>query len=240
MLLLMDTALLVHGFAGTGASWDQLVEYLDRQRYRPLAADLRGHGQNDSRRPITFEDCIADLLSAAPERFTLVGYSLGGRLALQLALAAPQRLERLVLISTSAGIDNEAEREVRLNSDLALADDLEQGSIQGFADSWLAAPLFADDPPQVQLAARTEIEKNNPSDLACALRGLSVGRMTPLWSRLSELSVPTTVIAGDRDRAYVKQAERLQSSITGSELKLVEGAGHALPRSAPAELAALL
>ena len=86
MVLQMDTALLVHGFAGTAGSWDRFSNHLDPQRYRPVAVDLRGHGQNAALRPISFETCIDDLLVAAPASFTLVGYSLGGRLALQLAL----------------------------------------------------------------------------------------------------------------------------------------------------------
>ena len=84
---------------------------LGRERYRPLAVELRGHGQNAAARPISSELCVADLLAAAPPKFTLAGYSLGGRIALQLALAAPERIDRLVLISSSAGIADQAEIE---------------------------------------------------------------------------------------------------------------------------------
>ena len=239
MVLAMDTVLLLHGFAGTAGSWDAFSEHLDRERYRPLAAELRGHGQNGAVRPISFELCVADLLAAAPPRFTLAGYSLGGRIALQLALAAPERIDRLVLISTSAGIADEAERGARLSKDLALADAIEAGPISGFADEWLAGPLFANDRAEVNAAARSEIEKNSPADLAAALRGMSVGRMEPLWSRLAEIAAPTTVVAGQSDGRYVKLAERIVAAIDGSELVLLDGVGHALPRNAPERLAAL-
>jgi len=240
MVLQMDTALLVHGFAGTAGSWDLFTNHLDRQRYRPVAVDLRGHGQNGGQRPITFETCIDDLLVAAPASFTLVGYSLGGRLALQLALAAPQRIERLVLISTSAGIEDDAARAARLESDLALADRLDRLSIEQFASEWLAGPLFVEDSEEAQDRARTEIEKNSPANLACALRGLSVGEMEPLWERLGEISAPTTVVAGETDETYVALAKQMSSAIADSELQIIQGAGHALPRNASEQLASLL
>ena len=235
----MDTVLLLHGFAGSAASWDAFGNSIDRERYRPLAIDLRGHGQNAALRPISFELCVEDLLAAAPPRFTLAGYSLGGRIALQLALAAPERVERLVLISTTAGIDDDAVRSERLDADLALADRIETDSIDRFAEDWLAGPLFSDDPPEVNAAARRAIERNQPVDLASALRALSVGRMAPLWDRLDEIATPTTVVAGELDPRYVALAERLGSAIKESEVVIVPSAGHALPRIAPDALAKL-
>ena len=240
MALTMDTVLLLHGFAGTAGSWDAFSEQLDHERYRPLAVDLRGHGQNGAARPISFELCVADLLAVAPAQFTLVGYSLGGRLALQVALAAPERVERLVLVSTTAGIEASGERQARLGRDLALADQIEAESIGQFAQSWLEGPLFRDDGPVVSAAARMEIEKNSPAGLACALRNLSVGRMEPLWDRLPEISTPTTVVAGELDQRYLSLAQRLTGEISGSDLAIIEAAGHAIPRSAPERLAALL
>ncbi len=239
MVLTMDTVLLLHGFAGTAGSWDAFSEHLDHERYRPLTPELRGHGQNGSVRPISFELCVADLLTAAPPRFTLVGYSLGGRIALQLALAAPERIDRLVLISSSAGITDQAERGVRLSKDLALADEIEAGSITRFADDWLAGPLFVNDEAEVNASARAEILKNSPANIAAALRGISIGRMEPLWPRLAEIAAPTTVVAGQSDGRYVELAEQIADEIDGSELELIDGAGHALPRSAPERLAAL-
>lgn len=239
MALTMDTVLLLHGFAGTAGSWDAFSDQLDHKRYRPLAVDLRGHGHNGAARPISFGLCIADLLAVAPPQFTLVGYSLGGRLALQVALAAPKRLERLVLVSTSAGIEATAERQTRLDRDLALADRIEAETIGQFAQSWLDGPLFRDDGPVVNGAARKEIEKNSPGSLACALRNLSVGRMEPLWDRLPEISTPTTIVVGELDQRYLALAQRLSDQISGSDLAIIERAGHAIPRSAPERLAAL-
>src|SRR4051794_14182450 len=99
-----ETIVFLHGFGGTHRAWDPVVARLDRERYRPLALDLRGHGTAREARPIGFVECTADVLTAAPERFMLCGYSMGGRIAQHVALAAPERVARLVLISTTAGI----------------------------------------------------------------------------------------------------------------------------------------
>ena len=115
------TVVLLHGFAGTRRAWDPVVERLDRERYTPLAPDLRGHGDARDARPVSFEACVADVLAAAPERFVLCGYSMGGRIAQHVALAAPERVERLVLVATTAGIADDDERAARRADDERLA-----------------------------------------------------------------------------------------------------------------------
>src|SRR3954452_18625148 len=92
-----ETVVLLHGFAGTGRLWDPVVARLDAERYRPLAPDLRGHGTAAARHPISFQGCVEDVLGLVAHPFTLIGYSMGGRIALQAALAAPERVDRLVL-----------------------------------------------------------------------------------------------------------------------------------------------
>jgi pimeloyl-ACP methyl ester carboxylesterase len=90
-----ETLVLLHGFAGTRQTWDRVIAQLDPQRYRPLALDLPGHGESSSyERLITFEGCVEQVLAAAPRRFVLCGYSMGGRIALHAALAAPDRRHR--------------------------------------------------------------------------------------------------------------------------------------------------
>src|ERR1700728_4014819 len=100
-----ESVVLLHGFGNTHRAWDGVIAALDRERYRPLALDLPGHGEAaDAERRITFAGCVEHVLARSPERFALCGYSLGGRVALHVALAAPERVSRLVLVSTSAGI----------------------------------------------------------------------------------------------------------------------------------------
>src|SRR3954451_3447833 len=134
-----ETLVLLHGFAGTHRAWDLVVPELDAERYRPLVPDLRGHGTKGSVRPVTFEACVHDVLSAAPpEPFVLCGYSFGGRVAQHVALEAPERIARLVLVATSGGLDDPEERAARRAEDEALADEVEGLGGEAFADRWQA------------------------------------------------------------------------------------------------------
>src|SRR3954447_18538091 len=100
-----ETLVMLHGFGGTHRAWDPVLPELDRERYNPLVPDLRGHGTKAAVRPISFDGCVADILAAAPGELVVCGYSLGGRVAQHVALAAPERVARLVLVSTSGGIE---------------------------------------------------------------------------------------------------------------------------------------
>ena len=156
------TVVLLHGFAGTRRAWDPVVERLDRERYTPLAPDLRGHGAARDARPVSFEACVADVLAAAPERFVLCGYSMGGRIAQHVALAAPERVERLVLVATTAGIADDAERAARRADDERLAAFADGATIEQFADRWTAQPLFAGTPPAAARIWREDLLRNDP------------------------------------------------------------------------------
>src|SRR5258705_9485645 len=149
IVAMTQTIVLLHGFSGTHRTWDRVIARLDAERYRPLAPDLRGHGAAAGRRPIGFAECVADVLAAAPERFALCGYSLGGRVAQHVALSAPERVTGLVLVSTTAGIEDAAERAERRSADEALAARTERGSIEDFVATWREQPLFEGDPPWV-------------------------------------------------------------------------------------------
>ena len=234
------TVVLLHGFAGTGRAWDPVVARLDRERYTPVVPDLRGHGAARAARPVTFDTCVADVLAAAPERFVLCGYSMGGRIAQHVALAAPERVERLVLVATTAGIADEAERAARRADDERLAAFADEATIDEFADRWTAQPLFAGTPPDAARLWREDLLRNDPRGLAAVLRGLGTGAMEPLWDRLRTLTVPATVVAGEDDPKFVALAERLVAALPDAELVIVPGAGHGLPREAPEAIAAAI
>src|SRR5262245_55577194 len=141
------TVVLLHGFAGTGRTWDPVIERLDRERYNALAPDLRDHGGAREERPVAFAAMAADVLAAAPERFVLCGgSSMGGRIALQVALAAPERIERLILAATTAGIPTPGERAARRAEDERLAAFADRATMRSFADRWMSQPLFAGTP----------------------------------------------------------------------------------------------
>ncbi len=232
-----ETLVLLHGFAGTGRAWDPVIGELGRERYTALAPDLRGHGSRAGAAPVTFEAITADVLAAAPPRFALGGYSMGGRIALAVALTAPERTSRLVLVATTAGIEDADERVARRAGDERLADEIERQGIAAFADRWLAQPLFAGDDEASQRRARADIARNEPAGLAAALRGAGTGAMTPLWSRLGELTMPVLVLAGERDAKFTAIGERLAAAIPDARLEIIPGAGHALLRAAPAAVA---
>jgi len=235
-----ETVVLLHGFSGTRRSWDAVAGQLDRERYLPLALDLPGHGAATGEdRPITFSSCVAEVLARSPERFVLCGYSLGGRVALHVALAAPARVTRLVLVSTTAGIADPRERAARRAADRRLARELEEISIEEFIERWREQPLFAEDPVEVGERAAADQRLGRPGRLAAALRGIGTGEMEPLWERLRELTMPVTVTAGERDVKFLALARRMTALLPAGELAVVPG-GHRLPFESPAALAGVL
>ncbi len=223
-----ENVVLLHGFGGTHRAWDGVVGLLDRERYRPLALDLPGHGEAaDAPRPITFAGCTERVLASSPERFALCGYSLGGRIALHVALAAPERVRRLVLVATNPGIEDAAERTERRRSDHRLAEELERAPYEEFIERWRTQPLFAEDPPEVGALAREDQRRNRPDALAAVLRGVGTGEMQPLWERLPELPMPVTVLVGERDAKFRVLGRRAVELPSRAELLTAPG-GHGL------------
>jgi 2-succinyl-6-hydroxy-2,4-cyclohexadiene-1-carboxylate synthase len=235
-----EDVVLLHGFGGTHRAWEGVLERLDPQRYRAHPLDLPGHGlEADAERPITFAGCVESVLARAPERFILCGYSLGGRLALQITLAAPERVSRLLLLSCSPGIEDPLERANRREADRRLAEDLERIPYEDFIERWRTQPLFADEPPEVGRLARADQRRNRPEALAAVMRGVGTGEMEPLWSRLGELRMPVTVIVGERDQKFLEIGRRMVELLSRGELSVVEG-GHGLPLENPDAIAAAI
>ncbi len=236
-----ETLVLLHGFTQTGRSWEPVLAALGEARYRPVAPDLRGHGDNGAVRPIGFDEIVADVLAAAGDGdFTLVGYSQGGRIGLHVALAARERIRRLVLVSTTAGIDAAADREARVASDERLAQRMEGQGIDAAARAWATQALFGGQTQEVSELAHEDRLRNDPRHLAAALRGVGTGRMTPLWDRLPELTMPAAVVVGARDRKFVDLGRRLADGLPDASFTLVPDAGHALPLERPAAVAAAI
>jgi 2-succinyl-6-hydroxy-2,4-cyclohexadiene-1-carboxylate synthase len=235
-----EDLVLLHGFSQTHRAFDGVIAGLPAERYRPHAPDLPGHGAAGGTRPIDFASCVRGLAAAAPARFVLCGYSQGGRIALHVALADPDRVTRIVLVSTTAGIEDAAEREARRAADEALAARIEREPLADFVTRWRAQPLFAGEPGDVRAAAVADQLRNSPSGLAAALRGLGTGAMQPVWGRLGELSVPVTVLAGERDQKFVGLGRRLVQRLPDASLEIVPGAGHGLLLEAPEAVAAAL
>jgi 2-succinyl-6-hydroxy-2,4-cyclohexadiene-1-carboxylate synthase len=230
------TIVLLHGFTHTGRSWDPVVARLG-ERYSALAPDIRGHGTAADARPIGLAQCREDVAIAAPGRFALAGYSMGGRVALHFALAHPERVEALVLIGATAGIADPVEREARVAEDLALAAEIEAGPLEVFVERWGRKPLFKGQAAEVAEAARADRLRNTPAGLAAALRGLGQGACPPVWARLGELQMPVTLVVGERDAKYGKLAERMAAALPRADLLVVPSTRHAVHLEAPAIVA---
>lgn len=240
-------ALLLHGFTLTGGSWNGVIRALPAH-WRTCAPDLRGHGRAGQSRPVSLEAVLGDVLRLAgaeegPEQapLVLVGYSMGGRLALHAALAAEMRLHHLVLIGASPGLADPREREARRAADERLADELERVTIEAFAARWGAqTAVLAGQPPEVARLARAERLRSTPEGLAAALRGLGTGALPSLWPRLGEVRVPVTLVVGERDDKFTAIASQMARRLPHAELAVVAGAGHAVHLEQPAAVARIL
>jgi 2-succinyl-6-hydroxy-2,4-cyclohexadiene-1-carboxylate synthase len=231
------TLVLLHGFTHTGASWDRVVGGLG-ERYLSLAPDIRGHGSASGRTPVTLAAVIDDVLGLAPGSFELAGYSMGGRLALHVALAAGDRVRRLTLIGASPGLEDPGERARRRAADENLAGEVEQLSIETFARQWSQTPVLAGLPEAVAAAVHQDRLRSTPSGLAAALRGLGTGALPSLWDRLAELEMPVTLLVGERDDKFRAVATAMASRIGRARVAVADGAGHAVHLEAPLRTAA--
>jgi 2-succinyl-6-hydroxy-2,4-cyclohexadiene-1-carboxylate synthase len=232
------TLVLLHGFTQTGRLWGRFGELLGRGR-RLVAIDLPGHGDSSEVRAdlAAAAGLVAD--AAGPGPFALLGYSLGARLALHVAVAAPAGLTRLVLLSGTAGIEDDDARGRRRREDEDRARGLESAADVGaFLDSWLAAPMFAT--LRTSAAGEAERRRNSPAGLASSLLLAGAGAQVPLWDRLGEVAVPVLVVAGATDPRYQALGARLARGVPDGTLAVVPGAGHAVHLEQPEVTAAVV
>lgn len=221
----------LHGFAQFGDSWDELAALL--AAHEPLAPDLSPGGP---------EGVLALWDRRGIERSHVVGYSMGGRLALRLAADHPGRVASLAVIGAHAGLEGAA-RDRRRAEDKALAARIEAEGVEWFAAYWASRPIFAGlarrGPAYLaELDARRR--RNSAQRLAEFLRVMGAGATEPFWERLQAIACPTVVIVGAEDQAYLGRGRRLAELIPRARLAIVPDAGHAAHLEQPAAVAALL
>ena len=176
------------------------------------------------------------------ERAKFVSYSMGGRLALYLALRYPHRCSGLSLESASPGIEDAAQREARRRSDEVKAARLEAGVLAGFLHDWYRQRLFASLAWREGLLQDT-IEarmRNDPIELARSLRGMGTGQQPSLWGELGTLQVPVLAVAGELDEKFVAISRRMAFLNPRVRAAIVPGAGHNVRLEAPEAYLALL
>ena len=226
----------MHGFTQTLGSWAPVAERL-AGRFEVVRVDVPGHGGSGGLR-VGFEEA-AGLVGETGGVGAYVGYSLGGRLCLRLALDRPDLVPALVLIGASPGIDDPAGRAERRLADEALARRVERDGVAAFLGHWLAGPLFATLPAPA--SGREERLANTAEGLAYALRRLGTGTQEPLWDRLDGLCSPVLLVAGERDVKFAGIARDMAAAIgPAARVELVPGAGHAVHLERPADTAALV
>ena len=215
----------VQGFTQTAGAWQHTVEGLPH-REDAVCFDQLPIGP-------TFT-ATAHAIGEHAGPGVYVGYSMGGRLCLRLALDRPDVVRGLVLVSASPGLRTDAERETRIAADEALAVDIERDGVDAFLDRWLAQPMFASIP-----AGRSGIDERRrlrPEYLTACLRVLGTGAMEPLWDRLPDLEMPVLTVTGTRDAKFDAIGREMGAAIGTNAASLRVDGGHALLLERPAEL----
>ena len=227
----------LHGFTGSIETWRPfLTDWTNRRTV--VCIDLLGHGESDAPADPEYyriERCVADLVAIADQlgyaRFDLLGYSLGGRVALHLAAGAPERVRSVILESASPGIVDPVDRQARRDSDEDLAKLLERDGVQAFVDRWEQVQLFASQrglPADVRARLRAQRLRSNPVGLAQSLRGIGAGVMPPVHPFIRCVQASTLVVVGGLDLKYVATGRELAEQLPKARLQIVPGAGHAV------------
>jgi 2-succinyl-6-hydroxy-2,4-cyclohexadiene-1-carboxylate synthase len=218
------------GFAQRGDAWGPVAERV-AQSYRSVCLDFGS---------FSFDQRLSEIASRVDDGDVIVGYSMGGRLALRAALRRPGKFGALVLVGASPGIEDEDERLARKRADEELADWIEEHSIEDFAERWEAQPIFASQSPELVEAQRAGRLSHEPRKLAQLLRSGGQGTFEPVWNDLERIDCPVLAVAGELDTKYADTAYRIAERVKRGRARLVAGAGHAPQLERPPEFARLL
>ncbi len=233
-------AVLLHGFTQNRRCWGPFAGALGTT-HRIIGVDLPGHGESGFD-DVSFEDAgelVAETLAGIGGIDLLVGYSLGGRLALRCVIEHPETARHAVLIGATAGLDDAAARAARRADDRQLADRLLAGTPESFLDFWMGLPLF--DGLTEDRQCRHERLAHWGSGVAETLLHRGTGSMEPLWDRLDRIRVPTLVLSGARDEKFAGLGARLAAGIgSAATLRLVPRCGHACHLEDPETTAAII
>ena len=240
--------LLLHGFTGSAVTMAGVARDLSRC-HRVYRLDLVGHGRSEApgsvacyRMPACVEQVAAALDGLGESAVAVLGYSMGARVALSLALRHPVRVRSLLLVGASAGLEQPDERAARIAADGMLAQRLRGEGLAAFVDQWLSQPLFASQRRLGEAflrAARRQRLDNDAEALALSLEGMGAGAMPPLQGLLHRIAAPALLVAGAEDEKFCGLARALAGSMPAARVAVLDGAGHAAHLEQPAAFAAL-
>lgn len=227
--------IFLHGFTGSVNDWESIQSKI-HNKFTPIFIDLIGHGSSSS--PINEEHYsagsqikflyeIIDFLNI--DKLFLVGYSMGGRLALQFSLKFPTKVLGLILESTSFGIENGAERAKRVESDKSLAEKITGEGIEKFIDYWYSLPLFNSlkHLPAERFRELKQVRKKNDlNGLKNTLLRFSTGKMKYLIPESKKIRFKVLLIVGDLDKKFKESSKKVVEQIPNSMLKIVPNTGH--------------
>lgn len=236
--------LLLHGFTGDTTIWQDVRRKLEANDH-VVTIDILGHGRSDKPDDITAYhmqhvavDIIQLLENLSLEKAHLLGYSMGGRLALYLAITYPQRFQSLILESASPGLSTASDRAQRRERDNALADKIEANGIEWFVDFWESLALWDSQkslPQSILDKQRQQRLSNNPIGLANSLRGMGTGVQPKLWGNLSQLIMPVQLIVGEHDHKFIYINQEMAQQIPNANLKIISNAGHTVHLENPTD-----
>jgi 2-succinyl-6-hydroxy-2,4-cyclohexadiene-1-carboxylate synthase len=232
-----DPLLLLHGFTGNMDMWRPFLPSWSR-KFQVITVDLLGHGKTDSPREAerfqieqAAHDLVCLLEQLGIERAHILGYSMGGRLAITLACLYPERVSSLLLENCTAGLETQEERTERIAKDETLASFIEQHGVPAFVEKWENIPLFASQkqlPREVQEAIREQRLQNYAFGLANSLRGMGTGKQPSWWEALKSLKMPVLLLSGEYDEKFFRILSRMKKLIPNAKLVQISGAGHAI------------
>jgi 2-succinyl-6-hydroxy-2,4-cyclohexadiene-1-carboxylate synthase len=220
--------LFIPGFMQRGDAWRPVAELLP-ERYPSRLLDHAEH---------SFEGRLREIAEAGAD--VLVGYSLGGRLALRAALRSPGSFSAVVLVGSTAGLEEGPLRVQRVEADEKLASWMEAMPIEDIVALWERQPLFADQSETLVEEQRPGRLSHDPRQLALLLRTAGQGTLDPVWDELHSFELPLLAIAGARDDGYSAAAKRMASVAPNARAAIVEEAGHAPQLQQPARVAELI
>jgi len=241
--------IFLHGFTGSINDWEYIFNYLPTD-LRIIAIDLPGHGHSSSidkvkYYTIEFISRIIDAVTSELElnKFSLCGYSMGGRVALNYSITHQNLISKLILISSTAGIEKKNDQQMRIESDEMLCSMIEKNGIDYFVDYWKNLPLFSSlkrIDSNIYNSIIEQKKQNTSTGLVNSLRGFGTGKMIPMWDSLDKLTLETLLVCGELDKKFININTEMNQKIINSKLRIIPNVGHNVCMENPGELSDLL